>query len=98
MTLPLDGRSTRVGLLRLWDLAEPFRMEVASAFVAVWPERGGEAGPGIHRLPRYRVPTKGIQIALDDVVGLAVVACHVIRVRCQLLKLRGFTLRWMTWR
>ena len=25
VTLPLDGRSTRVGLLRLWELAEPFR-------------------------------------------------------------------------
>ena len=36
VTLPLDGRSTRVGLLRLWDLAEPFRKEVARAFVVGW--------------------------------------------------------------
>jgi GNAT superfamily N-acetyltransferase len=42
-TLPLNGRDTRVGLVRLWDIDTPiFRDSVADAFASVWPRRAGE--------------------------------------------------------
>jgi len=42
-TVMLDGRPTRVGLVRLWEVDdEAFRERVADAFSEVWPDRRGE--------------------------------------------------------
>ena len=48
VTVALDGRPTRVGLVRLWDVdGEAFRERVAQAFASVWPDRCG----GMRRHP-----------------------------------------------
>ena len=42
-TVTLAGRSTRVRLVRLWEVEEPtFRARVADVFQSVWPDRRGE--------------------------------------------------------
>ena len=71
VTLPLNGRDTRVGVLRLWDesIADDdgsFRGEVADAFAAVWPNRGGECNSirrGLYRPERK--PTPLVLVPLD---------------------------------
>ena len=43
-TVMLDGRPTRVGLVRLWEVDdEAFRERVADAFSEVWPDRGSNS-------------------------------------------------------
>ena len=63
VTLPLNGRDTRVGLLRLWDASivddDNFVGSVADAFASVWPDRRGECNSirrGLYRPERKPVP------------------------------------------
>ena len=42
-TVSVAGRSTRVKLVRLWEIDAPaFRERVAHVFRSVWPDRRGE--------------------------------------------------------
>jgi GNAT superfamily N-acetyltransferase len=60
VTVALDGRPTRVGLVRLWDVdGEAFRERVAQAFASVWPDRCGECDAirrGLHSSNRRPTP------------------------------------------
>ena len=68
VTLPLGGRDTRVGLVRLWDqsLDDGFRARVADAFAEVWPDRGGECASIRNGLyTPERKPTPLVLVPLD---------------------------------
>jgi hypothetical protein len=75
VTLPLNGRATRVGLVRLWDDAlidETFRGAVADAFASVWPNRGGECNSirrGLYRPERKPVPLVLVPLDGPDALG-----------------------------
>lgn len=82
VTLPLNGRDTRVGVVRLWDdsIDDAFRGAVADAFASVWPNRGGECssirrglyGPERKPVPLVLVPLDGPN-ARELVLGYTII-------------------------
>jgi GNAT superfamily N-acetyltransferase len=70
-TVTLGGRSTRVKLVRLWEVDAPaFRERVADVFQSVWPDRRGEEGAirrGAHTPERK--PTPLVLVPADESEG-----------------------------
>ena len=70
-TVTLGGRSTRVKLVRLWEVDAPaFRERVADVFQSVWPDRRGECVAirrGAHTPERK--PTPLVLVPADESEG-----------------------------